>query len=104
MAFAVIDKIIEESSNPIYALQDKFDICERLHEFSEMEKVIEEISNLKMGDSYGKDRALYREKVLYAAYKKDNQEIEKLKAEIMNKNIRINMDILQKKIEKIMNN
>lgn len=104
MAFAVIDKTIEESSNPIYALQDKFDICERLHEFSEMEKVIEEISNLKMGDSYGKDRALYREKVLYAAYKKDNQEIEKLKAEIMNKNIRINMDILQKKIEKIMNN
>lgn len=104
MAFAIIDKRIEESSNPIYALQDKFDICERLHEFSEMEKVIEEISNLKMGDSYGKDRALYREKVLYAAYKKDNQEIEKLKTEIMNKNVRINMDILQKKIEKIMNN
>lgn len=104
IAFAIIDKTIEESSNPIYALQDKFDICERLHEFGEMERVIEELSNLKMRDSYGKERALYREKVLYAAYKKDNNEIEKLKTEILNKNVRINMDILQRKIEKIMNN
>ena len=104
IAFAIIDKTIEESSNPIYALQDKFDICERLHEFGEMERVIEELSNLKMRDLYGKERALYREKVLYAAYKKDNNEIEKLKTEILNKNVRINMDILQRKIEKIMNN
>ena len=87
IAFAIIDKTIEESSNPIYALQDKFDICERLHEFGEMERVIEELSNLKMRDSYGKERALYREKVLYAAYKKDNNEIEKLKTEILNKNV-----------------
>lgn len=104
IAFAIIDKTIEESSNPIYALQDKFDICERLHEFGEMERVIEELSNLKMRDSYGKERALYREKVLYAAYQKDNNEIEKLKTEILNKNVRINMNILQRKIEKIMNN
>ena len=69
-----------------------------------MERVIEELSNLKMRDLYGKERALYREKVLYAAYKKDNNEIEKLKTEILNKNVRINMDILQRKIEKIMNN
>ena len=47
---------------------------------------------------------LYIEKILYAAYKKDNNEIEKLKTEILNKNVRINMDILQRKIEKIMNN
>ena len=102
MAFAIIDKTVEESVVPIYALQDKFDICEKLHELEEMEKVIEEISDLKMGDSYGKERALYREKLLYAAYKKDDIEINKLKTEIINKNIRINMDILQRKIERIM--
>ena len=100
----LIDKTIEESSNPIYALQDKFDICERIHDLKEMKKVIEETSDLKMRDSYGKDRALYREKVLYAAYKKDNNEIKKLESEIINNNIRINMEILHKKIEKIMNN
>ena len=104
LAFAIIDKTIEESSNPIYALQDKFDICERIHDLKEMKKVIEETSDLKMRDSYGKDRALYREKVLYAAYKKDNNEIKKLESEIINNNIRINMEILHKKIEKIMNN
>lgn len=103
MAFAIIDKTIEESTAPIYALQDKFDICEKLHELEEMEKVIKEISNLNMGDSYGKERALYREKLLYAAYRKDDTELNKLKNEINNKSIRINMDILQRKIERIMN-
>lgn len=102
MAFAIIDKTIEESSSPIYALQDKFDICEKLHELQEMEKVIEQMANLKVGDSYGKERALYREKLLYAAYKKDYAEIAKLIKEINIKNVRINMDILQRKIERIM--
>lgn len=102
MAFAIIDKTIEESSTPIYALQDKFDICERLHELKEMENVIEQIDSLNMRDSYGKERALYRGKVLYAAYRKDDAEINKLKNEISNKSIRINMDILERKIERIM--
>ena len=101
MALAIIDNAIKESYTPIYALQDKFDICEKLLDISEMEKVIEEISNLKMGDSYGKDRSLYRAKLLYAAYKKDNLEIDELKKEIDVKGIRINVDIIQKKIEKI---
>ena len=103
MAFGIIDKAVEESALPIYALQDKFDICEKLHELDEMKKVIEEISNLNMRDSYGKERALYKEKILYAAYRKDEIEIQKLKNEVCNKNIKINMDILQRKIERIMN-
>lgn len=103
MAFAMIDKTIEESSTPIYALQDKFDICEKLHELEEMGKVISQIEDLKMGDLYGKERALYRVKVLYAAYRKDGAEIDKLKKEISNKNVKINMDILQRKVERIMN-
>ena len=103
LAFGIIDKAVAESVLPIYALQDKFDICEKLHELDEMEKVIEEISKLNMGDSYGKERALYKEKILYAAYRKDENEIQKLKNEVCNKNIRINMDILQRKIDRIMN-
>ena len=67
-----------------------------------MEKVIKELCDLNVGDSYGKERALYREKLLYAAYRKDDTELNKLKNEINNKNIRINMDILQRKIERIM--
>lgn len=102
MAFAIIDKTIKDSAAPIYALQDKFDICEKLHELEEMEKVIKELCDLNVGDSYGKERALYREKLLYAAYRKDDTELNKLKNEINNKNIRINMDILQRKIERIM--
>lgn len=102
MAFAIIDKTVEESDTPIYALQDKFDICEKLHELEEMEKVIEAIADLKMGDSYGKERALYRGKVLYAAYRKDDAKIKKLMNELSNKNLRINKDILQRKIERIM--
>ena len=68
----------------------------------EMGKVIEAIADLKMGDSYGKERALYRGRVLYAAYRKDDAKIKKLMNEISNKNIRINKDILQRKIERIM--
>lgn len=50
------------------------------------------------------DRGIELKKVLYAAYKKDNNEIKKLESEIINNNIRINMEILHKKIELIMNN
>ena len=68
-----------------------------------MQKTINQIENLNMGDSYGKRRALYRAKILYAAYKKDITEIDRLKEEISDKNVRINMDILQKKIERVVN-
>lgn len=103
MAFAIIDKTIAESSNPIYALQDKFDICERLHELDEMKKVIDQISRVKMRDSYGKERALYRSKLLYAAYRKDEDKIKELQNEIKNRNVRVTMDILERKIERIIN-
>jgi len=103
MAIAIIDDTIKDSSTPIYALQDRFDICERLHEFEEMQKTIKQIENLNMGDSYGKERALYRAKILYATYKKDTVEIDRLKKEISSKNVRINMDVLQKKIERVVN-
>lgn len=103
MAFALIDDVINKSPTPIYALQDKFDICERLHELTEMEKVINEIESLSMGDSYGKERALFRVKMLYAAYRKDSREVGRLKQELDNKNIKMNMDILERKIDRIMN-
>lgn len=103
MAFALIDDVINRSSTPIYALQDKFDICERLRELSEMEKVINEIESLSMGDSYGKERSLLRVKMLYAAYRKDSREVDRLNQEIDNKNIKMSMDILERKIDRIMN-
>ena len=101
LALALIDKAIEESNYPIYALQDKFDICEHSRSFADMEVVIDQMAQLKMRDSHGKDRALYRIKVLYAALKKDNGEVERLLTEIDSKGIRINLEILKRKVEKI---
>ncbi len=103
MAFAIIDDTIKTSPTPIYALQDKFDICDRLHELKEMKNVIFEIENLKMNDIYGKERSLLRAKILYAAYSKDYKEVDKLKKEIRDKNVRIHIDNLNKKIERILN-
>lgn len=56
-----------------------------------------------MRDSYGKERALYRSKLLYAAYRKDEDKIKELQNEIKNRNVRITMDILERKIERIIN-
>ena len=54
MALAFIEKAVEESNNPIYSLQDKFDICEHLKAYDEMEKVIKEVESIKMQDVFGK--------------------------------------------------
>lgn len=103
IALAIINNTIKESYAPIYALQDKFDICEKTFNLNEMENVIKEIDNLKMRDSYGKERALYRAKLLYAAHRKNDSEIKKLVNEVKSGNVRINIDLLQKKIDRILN-
>jgi len=102
LALALIDKAIENSLNPIYALQDKFDICERAKAHNEMEKVISELQELNMRDVYGKERAEYRMKVLYAAYTKNTEEVQRLIKEIEERNIRVNIEMLKRKTESIL--
>lgn len=101
-AFAIIESAIESSNNPIYSLQDKFDICEHLNDYDEMEKVIGEIEKLKMQDVFGKERALFRMKVLYAAYTKNKKEVNKIVNQIEERGIRINLTVLQKKVDNIL--
>lgn len=100
-AFALINSAIKKSNSPIYSLQDKFDICERTRKYDEMNDVIQKVEKLRMRDTFGKERAMYRMKVLYAAYIKDKQSVDKLITEIREKGVRINTDILKKKAENI---
>lgn len=102
MALAFIEKAVEESNNPIYSLQDKFDICEHLKAYDEMEKVIKEVESIKMQDVFGKDRSLFRMKALYAAYVNNKKEVSKIIGQIEDKGIRINLTALQKKIDNIL--
>ncbi len=104
MALALIENAFKESNNPIYSLQDKFDICEHLKAYGEMDKVIREVENLKMQDTYGKERALYRMKALYAAYVNNEKEVAKIMKQIEEKGIKINLAILKKKIDNIFKN
>jgi len=69
---------------------------------NEMEKVISELQELNMRDVYGKERAEYRMKVLYAAYTKNTEEVQRLIKEIEERNIRVNIEMLKRKTESIL--
>ena len=101
-ALALIDKAIEESNYKIYAIQDRFDICEKAHDIEEMKKTIEILESTNMRDAYGKERALIRFQILIAAYEGDENRAYSLLEKLQEKKIRLNSNVLSKKINAIM--
>lgn len=103
-ALALIDKVIEESDYKIYAIQDRFDICEKAHNIVEMKKTIEILDSTDMRDSYGKERAMRRSKILLAAYEGDEESALSLLKDLEKNKIRLNSDVLLKKVNGILKN
>ncbi|WHE86434.1 toll/interleukin-1 receptor domain-containing protein [Lachnoanaerobaculum gingivalis] len=104
MALSLIDKVIEETYYKIYAIQDRFDICEKARDISEMKKTIEILESTDMPDSYGKERAMRRFRILLAAYKGEEETALSLIKDPENNKIRLNSDVLLKKVNTILKN
>lgn len=101
-ALALIDKAIEETDYKIYAIQDRFDICEKAHDIDEMKKTIEILEGINMRDTSGKERALIRFKILLAAYEGDEKLAQLLLDGLPEKKLRLNSNVLQKKVNGIL--
>ena len=101
-ALALIDKAIEESDYKIYAIQDRFDICEKAHDIDEMKKTIEVLESTSMRDAYGKERAMIRFRILLAAYEGDEKSALTLLNELQDNKIRLNSNVLSKKVNAIL--
>lgn len=101
-ALALIDKAIDESDYKIYAIQDRFDICEKAHDIEEMKKTIEILETINMRDTYGKERALIRSQILLAAYEGDEKRVQLLLDGLQEKKLRLNSSVLQKKVNGIL--
>lgn len=103
-ALSLIDKVIAETYYKIYAIQDRFDICEKARDISEMKKTIEILESTDMQDSYGKERAMRRFRILLAAYNGEEETALSLIKDLENNKIRLNSDVLLKKVNTILKN
>ncbi|EHL12248.1 hypothetical protein HMPREF9624_00555 [Oribacterium asaccharolyticum ACB7] len=102
MALALIDTAITESNHKIYAIQDRFDICEKAHDIGEMKKTIGMLESTDMRDTYVKERAKIRFQILLAAYEGDKTSVDTLLNSLQDNNIRLNSSVLSKKVDAIL--
>lgn len=101
-ALALIDKAIDESDYKIYAIQDRFDICEKARNITEMKITVEKLVAINMRDSNGKERALTRFQIIIAAYEGDENRVRLLLDSLQERKLRLNANILQKKVNGIL--
>ena len=101
-SLALIDKAIEDSDYKVYAIQDRFDICEKAHDIGEMKKTIDILESTSMRDAYGKERALIRFQILLAAYEGDENHAYSLLDGLQDKKIRLNSNVISKKVNAIL--
>ena len=69
-----------------------------------MKKTIEILDSTDMRDSYGKERAMRRSKILLAAYEGDEESAFSLLKDLEKNKIRLNSDVLLKKVNGILKN
>ena len=88
---------IYQNDYKIYAIQDRFDICEKSHDIEEMKRTVEKLDAINMRDNNGKERALTRFRILIAAYEGNERYVRILLDNLQEKKLRLNANMLQKK-------